>query len=557
MRRLGSRVSFACGAVMLLALSPVPPAAAEHVHIDCGSGGSLCAEVDDSESSFGHYVGHDEPTVVFYSSRAGSGNRNAWFVTLPTDPALPANTNGVPSAGQSFNFQLFQLFWFGMAMCDTQSAPRPLGDPANPINPGLTCTPDSDTNIHENPSLTAPDSMSTHPGTAFMEMQFYPPGWALKPPGNNPGPISCSGTQWCAALNIDSLALDRYHGTFLNSTCQSQVGVETVNFAFITRSGVPHAPPSPVKATADTFIPNAATDLFMNSGDTVLVIIQDTAAGLRIDLIDLTSGQAGSMTASAANGFGQVLYDPSGSSCMNLPYDFHPMYSTSSEQTRVPWAIHAFNVGFDVEIGHFDYCSQVTASGGCQATEGAAGDLEPSDQDDNVCFGASASSLVKVSGCEDDNTGFDGTSYTTSWPDGSPLHPTPVVVTSGRTGPGFAFNYDRVAFEADLPHVEDPAVSPANACNRSTGVGCVNPPITDDGVSAAFYPFFTTNAGFGAPCAWGFGNDLPSHTISDFGGGSQYGALLQLNYLINGGLGTTQTRFNDFRQVLPTNPCPS
>jgi len=151
------------------ALAPGPAAAAAHSHIDCAESRTLCAEVDDL-SAFPYYVGHDEPSTLFYSSKAGSGNRVQWTLTLPSDPPV--------ATGQSFNFQLHPAFWFGMAMCDTQSAPRPLGDPANPINPGLTCTPDSDTNIHENTDPSAPDAMATHPGTAFMEMQFYPPGWA-------------------------------------------------------------------------------------------------------------------------------------------------------------------------------------------------------------------------------------------------------------------------------------------------------------------------------------------------------------------------------------------
>jgi len=95
-----------------------------------------------------------------------------YVLTLPTDPVAPT---GVPTATQSFNFQLHPAFWFGMAMCDTQSSPRPLGDPANPINPGIACTPDSDTNI------TTDSGIASHPGTAFMEMQFYPPGWTSWP----------------------------------------------------------------------------------------------------------------------------------------------------------------------------------------------------------------------------------------------------------------------------------------------------------------------------------------------------------------------------------------
>jgi hypothetical protein len=483
------------------ALAPAPAAAAAHSYIDCGYSRNLCAEVEDT-NVFASYVGHDEPSALFYSDRVGSGNRMQWTLTLPSDP------------------------------------------------PGLTCTPDSDSNIHENPDPNAPDSMSTHPGTAFMEMQFYPPGWATWPAG-----ISCGATQWCAALNIDSLSRDYFHGTNLNKNCQNAVSIEPVNFAFITTAGVPHAAPNPVNSTGATFTPNAGTDLFMGSGDTIVVSMRDTAHGLQIVLNDLTSGRSGSMTSSASNGFGQVLYDPTGSTCTNLPYDFHPEYNTSSELTRVPWAAHSYNIAFSDEIGHFDYCSQVNASGGCNLGEGAPGDLEPVDRDDDFCFPASASPLVQVAGCTDTNSGFDGVSYLNAWPDGSAAHPTPVVFTSPLAGAAANINYSRVAFETDLPRIEDPSVSPSNSCNRSTGAGCILRPLTDDGVAVDFYPFFSSASGYGANCSWIIGNDVPGHTISDFGGNSQYGNLLSLRYLVFGGLGATRTRFNDFRQVLSANPC--
>jgi len=50
---------------------------------------------------------------------------------------------------------------------------------------------------------------------------------------------------------------------------------------------------------------------------------------------------------------------------------------------------------------------------------------------------------------------------------------------------------------------------------------------------------------------WGIGSTLP-RTRSDFGRNAQYGALLSLTY--TAGAGTVQ-RFNDFRNVLPTDPC--
>src|SRR5439155_20070297 len=82
--------------------------------------------------------------------------------------------------------------------------------------------------------------------------------------------------------------------------------------------------------------------LLYNPGDLLRVTLQDTAHGLKITITDLTSGESGFMTASATNGFAQVLFDPAGTNCdpqtHNLTRDFHPMYATSSEHTRVPWA---------------------------------------------------------------------------------------------------------------------------------------------------------------------------------------------------------------------------
>ena len=44
------------------------------------------------------------------------------------------------------------------------------------------------------------------------------------------GASSCNPTQWCAALNIDSLALNPVTGKTLNPTCLAKVGEEYVNF---------------------------------------------------------------------------------------------------------------------------------------------------------------------------------------------------------------------------------------------------------------------------------------------------------------------------------------
>jgi hypothetical protein len=497
-----------------------------HHAVNCKGGALICTEVNDSEKVFGKdvYVGHDEPSTLFYSDRPGSGNRMRYHLTLPTDPP-PTN----PTArGRSYNFELHPAFWFGMAMCDTQSYPELLS----------TCTPDSDSNIVD------PAISPRHPGTAFMEMQFYPPGWAAWPAGN-----SCDATQWCAALNIDSLSNNPVTGQQLNAACAARTGVEYVNFAFLTKNGKPQpgSPPNPVDSTLSTFTPSPSADLFMASGDRLDVTLHDSNHGLVIVVDDLTSGQSGSMTTSAANGFGQVKFAPGGSTCKNLPYDFHPMYSTSSEKTRVPWAAHSYNVAFADEIGHFDFCSSVNGTGACTGKEGIPADREATDADDTGCFPASSSTLVQVSGCLGTNTGFDGVPYQPVWPDGNTtLHPTTIAFSSPRTGNGYSQPYARMAFEADLPRIE----FSSGTCNRQSGAGCALIPTTDDTQAAAFYPFFSIDQ----QCRWNLGNNIPGRTVDAFGGNAQYGTLLPLSYTGTGG--HPLTLIEDFRQVLSSNPCP-
>src|SRR5439155_14866518 len=113
--------------------------------------------------------------------------------------------------------------------------------------------------------------------------------------------------------------------------------------------------------------------------------------------------------------------------------------------------------------------------------------------------------------------------------------------------------YKRMAFEADLPAIENRAV-----CNRSTGVGCTLIPTTDDPAPgggfepAAFYPFFSTANVNEDTCVWRIGNHIPGST-NDFGQNQQYGTLLNLTYIAPGG--GSFTRFNNFRQILSKNPC--
>lgn len=512
-----------------------------HMHIDCSTRGTLCKDVANSDQVFGHYVGHDEPSTLFYSNKAGSGNRMRYELTLPKDPT--PGPNGVPLPGQSFNFQLNGAFWFGMALCDTQSYPELLS----------TCPPDSDSNIVD------PAISPNHVGTAFVELQFYPPGWVPWPTWAVAiGASGCDPTRWCAAVNIFSLSLNPVTNQTNNPACLAAAGEEYFNFAFLTKNGVSQGPASPLLSTLATFTPDLTKDLLMNSGDHLVVTLHDSPDGLVTDVKDQTTGAHGFMVASAANGFGQVLFDPNGSNCdpatHNIPYNFHPMYSTSSEKTRTTWAAGSGNISFTDEIGHFDYCNGApvpvaTFGAPCPAgnTEGIPGDNEPVDVE-TTCFAASQSTFYQVQGCTDTNDpGFDGVSYQPLWPDGNTnLHPTPIQFSSPLTGAGYNVQYNRTAFETDLPNIEIP-------CNGNTGAGCTLIPQTDDGQPAVFYPFYSIRNVEGQ-CVWQFGNHIPGNK-NDFGQNAEYGTLLALTFTNTGG--GPITAYVDFRQIYSKNPCPA
>jgi hypothetical protein len=556
MRKLGCLIT-SCA---LLVLGPMASAQSTRgiaQSLSCDDNGSLCTEVYDSIGYGGRYTGHDEPSLLFYSGVPGSGNAMVYLMQLPKDPPMPPKQDG---SGGTFNFQLHPAFWVGMAMCDDQSAPNPGG--STQAGPNISCTPDSDRNIFDGTNSSGADYIGKHPGTAFMEMQFYPPGWL----GD-----SCDATHWCSALTIDSLSQNLNSGQNQNAVCQAAAlgGIEYINFAYITKNGVPGGPPSPLLFNDSTFTPTANTLLY-NPGDVLRIVLRDTSNGLQISITDLTSGESGSMTASAANGFAQILFDPTGSSCdpstHNLSSNFHPMYATSSEHTRVPWSAHSYNIAFSDEIGHFEYCSTVASEGGtCTST--AAGD--PPGLDDNTCFDATflaSLGLIPIGGCSDTDADFDGVPYQNTWPGtltnpghDQQVNPRPVLFTSPlftNSNTQATQNYDRVAFEADLPRIENATNPPcqrhvSNPADPSPGTGCVNPP-----AGATFYPFFTTRGGNGS-CTWQLGGANIPGTKQTFGGTSaaEFGPLLEIAYPASNG--AVSLRYNDFRQILSNNPCPS
>src|ERR1051326_8003323 len=85
--------------------------AGQHAAINCEYSG-LCAEVANPAEVFGpEYVGHDEPSAVFYSNAPGSGNHMTYSMRLPHDPS--ADNPNTP--GKSYQFQLNGAIWLGMA----------------------------------------------------------------------------------------------------------------------------------------------------------------------------------------------------------------------------------------------------------------------------------------------------------------------------------------------------------------------------------------------------------------------------------------------------------
>ena len=409
----------------------------------------------------GYYIGHDEPSIAFISTAPHSGNNVQWEFTLPRERPLPATQS----------FENFIAFWFAMALCDPNS-----GFVRGP------CIPDSDQN---NPFLA---------GSAFLEMQFYPPG---NPPFLTQ--ISCDLIHWCASLHINSV--ENMDNGVLNPNC-----TETTNFAFIQRDGIPTGPPGPNNLNDSSATPNSQT-LLMNQGDRLRITIKDVPGdvfgGVLTLIEDLSTGQSGFMIASAHNGYQTT--DPN--TCAGTDFSFHPEFDTAKFGNFVSWAALQANVNFAMEIGHF--------------TPGANGD---NDADDAPCFPGPT-----VAGCLGSDVDFDGTSYLFDWPDGTRNNATSVAIRSvrgGGIGPlspsDDTGNYDQ-AFPIIQIQTDVPASEPTCQPN---GVGCVVPP-----VGAKFYPFYAVaknggndNSGSdGESCALLFGN-FSGSDINNFGGDAQYGA---------------------------------
>jgi hypothetical protein len=504
----------------------------------------MCLDPYHSIGANGSYTGHDEPTVQFYSHRPGTGGKDLlYYVKLPNNAPMKPKQNGT---GGTWDFQRRATFWLSITMCDTESSP----------NFTKTCTPNSDTNAQfRSTNPASPHYIGKSPGNAFMELQFYEPGWVPQFDG-----FGCTATKWCANLTIDSLSDQDNTGVSQNTDCLNNhflVGEEPINWAYITKSGKSLAPANPLSLSDDPTLKGLVVDpqkvLLFNPGDTLRVHMHDTPAGYRIDITDLTTGHSGSMTASKANGFGQVLFQPKAKQCHVRPYAFHPMYNSAVKRGST-WGAHTTNVGASDEIGHFEYCDAIDPSTGACSNPGA-GD-STLDEDDQFCLnGANYPGVLPIIGCVLDDGDFDGPSYQRTWPGtftnakvDRRFHGTPFMFTPASSNGKLL---EGVAFETDLPRIE--RGEPGNhqpECDRTTGAHCVNPPI-----GAKFYPIYTLAKANGRCWLQQGGAHVPG-TVNTFGGnsGTEYGHRVLFVHYADVGFQPIRLA-EDFRHDLHGNPC--
>jgi hypothetical protein len=478
----------------------------------------------------GHYIGHDEPDMGFYSSRPGSGSDVTWTETLGSDPGAPPTVSS-PGHDVTHWFELSVAPWFSMDVCDPDSYP---------YNP---CTPESDRNA---PTCAGPHVVTAKcfpgAGDAFVEMQFYPPG---EPPFIDS--ISCDDTHWCAALTIDSLECSAGYAV-CNGNCQ-----EPVNFAWIQHDGVPTGPPSPQESNYDSSTPNRQT-LLMNPGDTITVHMFDAPVrvgggkALEVQIYDWTTHQSGFMQASAKNGFAHT--DPQ--TCNGTPFNFEPEFNTAKPGNVTSWAALRTNISTQFEIGHWEACTSLsqpltfTFSNGFTDTtwnqcsgpyESSGGDetLEPGG--DGPCYpqgdthGQLNTAPDEATGCLASFSGgdldFDGQPYYADWPtSASPTATLPASFVQ-QLPMSRGSGYSQYQIQTDVAYSEA-------SCSVGNPAGCTVPPAGPGG----FYPFWSfvqNQRGWGdgtqsanangshGGCTIEFGNVTSGPGVNDLGGDAQYG----------------------------------
>jgi hypothetical protein len=252
----------------------------------------------------------------------------------------------------------------------------------------------------------------------------------------------------------------------------------------------------------------------------------------KVQIKDLTTGQSGSMVASAANGFMNTNIV----TCNGTPFNFQPLFNTARAQNSIQWSVLLSGILTEYETGHFEPCSRLTGPVGsgpgrffqfCHGVYEKAGPRDPTDAGeeatDSPCYyvNSSARGTVppdQVTGCLDffsqnGDLDFDGTPYYAEWPNSLKPGPFPSPFLERQPATVHGTGYSKIQFETDAP------ASELTTCAPHTPQGCAVPAPNRPG---DFYPYYT-QAKVGGQCVWEFGNMTNGNT---FGRDHQYAHLV-------------------------------
>ena len=183
--------------------------------------------------------------------------------------------------------------------------------------------------------------------------------------------------------------------------------------------------------------------------------MHDTPDGFFVEIADQTTGQTGTMTAGAGNGWRHIVWDPKNFNCKGEPYSFHPMFDTAAPPYPERPAEVAdvdgphYNVSMSDEIGHFE-------------TPDQHGDGNPRSGPATTARTFAAASGRTLTSTVSATRPIGPTARKSS---GAGASPPRRAATAGRlVGPSA-----RSRFEADIPAVDQ-------ACDVITGAGCTVPP---------------------------------------------------------------------------------
>ena len=228
------------------------PAAAAHADTYtetlCQARPFLCVDPYHSIGADGEYTGHDEPSVLFYSHRHGTGNDLTYTMKLPKNP--PTKPNQAGTAG-TFDFQLRATFWLGLTMCDIAVVAE--------LHPQVQGRQRRETRGSRARTRTRRTTSASIPGKRTWSCSSTSRATSRSSTGS-----AAAATKWCANMTIDSLSDQDNTGVQQNADCLSNpnnflVGEEPINWAYITKSGKSQAPANPLALSHDPNLDRAAT----------------------------------------------------------------------------------------------------------------------------------------------------------------------------------------------------------------------------------------------------------------------------------------------------------